>query len=152
MLTQKRLREISVSHDLDYGGYEYENAGDWQSILGENVAILDSDGAFEGVHGSLRDLGIDTVAPLVMAFEPSGIYANRDKQWPKSLPMPSWGGEFKLIHSGILLESERECICEGEESECEKCQGDGFYVSEGGNYAFYAFEETVDEDNEDSND
>lgn len=143
MLTTKRLEEISIGFDLDCGGYCFENIKDreWVELLGEHVCVLDSDDAIEYVLGSLGDLGIEQwFTTSILLFDPSGIYADVNKKWPDVLPFPEWNGSFKLVHSSILNEYDRECYCDNY-LDCARCE-DGYVLHEGGNYAIYQFEDS----------
>lgn len=119
-LTQKRLEEISISHDLDCGGYEYSAVGsEWQKILGEApyrhtlCATIEADIFGGEVMGSSRDFFGFNIYELrcpIIFFDPCGIYCNPDTTtWPNGLPDAD--GPYTLIIQGWLNEYESDCHC-----------------------------------------
>ena len=123
-LTQKRLEEISISHDLDCGGYEYTAVdSEWQKILDEEpyrhtlCATIDADVFGGEVMGSSRDFfgfNIHSLRCPIILFDPCGVYCNPDTtSWPKELPDDAGYGPYTLIIQGWLAEYDSDCHCHG---------------------------------------
>jgi len=146
----ERLSELSISHGLDLGGYEYEPVrNEWLIPLAEAgityVVEIDADTFGGEVLGSSREAfgqDVHSMELPVVLFTPSGVFAG-ERPWPHSLP-----GYYVSVTSGQLNEFDTDCICVGEDIEgtCNRCGGDQSIVHEGGDWALYKLVEPPDEE------
>lgn len=162
-LSAARLQEISTSHDLDLGGYEYVNVrDDWVPFLRSReigfVAEIDADVFAGEVMGSARDFfghNIHSMSLPIILFTPSGHFAG-NANWPEMLPGghdeffdDNYNGKYKLVDHGVLNEYEHDCICVGDPdsvsaARCHRCGGRGYLTHEGGDWALYDFVENIE--------
>lgn len=157
----ERLQELSNGYDLDGGGYSFGNTDHAELagcvVLDSGLDYLDS---YTGNDGRGQSLAF-------YAFRPCGVYGPvTPKEWPASIPYDG-DGRYVLQSSGMLAETEHECSnCGGlgyaedidgvENGEpCPRCggtdsgePGNGYVISEGGEWALYAFEEFETEEGE----
>ena len=153
--TKERLTELAVGYGLDGGGYEFENPTN-PTLLAIGCVIWESPDldyfcGFDAIgHGQAADL---------LAFAPRGIFGNA-AVFPLTLPGPWEDRTYHRIASGYLSENEHECNCYGVHDldeplgweftgnvndkpypKCERCNGDGYVLSEGGSWAIYECQE-----------
>lgn len=155
--TPERIEEINIGHDLDLGGYEYENVRDgWARIFAAagitGVLEIDADTFGGEVMGSSRDffgINIHSLNLPVVLFEP-GANIGRDVSWPETLPDEQTPGHhpdtYVLVNHGVLNEYEHDCICseepvDTERENCPRCEGTGYVEHVGGRWALYKWVE-----------
>jgi len=148
------IRQLNNGYDLDGGGYTFENPPEGLQGLG---CFIWDDPDPDCVPW-IRD-GVDywKYGLHVYAFAPQDGHF-RETEWPASYVEDEW--TRKLIAHGSLATTDRECHCHGKWVQdddpqkqkweftgnvkdspwpsCDRCDGDGYVVSQGGEWALYA--------------
>lgn len=178
MLTEERkkwLQEVSYGYGLDGGGYEFEYPDPRQfPVLLKAVpaALLWDDPdpdyvpwIYDASGSQFDHYGL--TCPIYV-FDPHVGFGGSEPEWPKRiccLDDPETD-HYRLVGTGRLAESERDCDCHGHwcvneddlwkaqwamgerDSEgnmhahpkCPRCEGDAYVTSHGGYWALYSME------------
>lgn len=148
------LKQLSIGYDLDGGGYEFEAAPD---ALGPCVAVwTDPDFDYLPIE---RPRGYYSLSLPMFALAPNSGHFRRH-EFPQSF-IDSDGDTYRLVSSGVLYGSDRDCHChgmadvsgawfytgnymDGADPNCERCDGTGYIDSAGGEWALYALADDED--------
>lgn len=154
MFSPERLTQLGYAYDLDCGGYEWENVTD--GPLASLACVVWDDPDLDHVIGYdaiPREHRHGSCALLALAPN-SGHWAAT--VWPERIPYDDECDRV-LVASGHLYETDHECMCHGRDNDgeweytgdasdaphpgCQRCDGDGYVTSDGGEWAFYVLEE-----------
>lgn len=142
----ERLEQLSAGYGLDLGGYGFELWPDVPELPGVvwEAPVFDDVPWVAGGHESCRAAGLYEYDAAVYVFSPG----QGEVLWPASFRRPvGWEacGDYRLLGSGRLSETDRECPCRqelgtgGGEPACRRCGGVGAVVSEAGAWALYGW-------------
>jgi hypothetical protein len=154
-MNNERLTQLSQSHGFDGGGYEYTNP-EWPELSDLGAAVWE-DPDFDYLMG-------DHPAPKYRGASLLWVFCAGpwDETFPATLPCGFDDMIQVLVATGYFNEYDRACDCHGKAHnptgaagdalpweftgntmdgpwpECVKCDGSGYYTSEGGCWAVYA--------------
>lgn len=150
VITDERIEELGNGYDLDAGGYAFERLED-DSPLHRLGTVLAFDGDWDYFPCVVDGREMLALSVPVTFWRPCGY----DTDWPETVPAP-WDGEvYRKAMTGTLHVTERECIwCGakgkvevkegGEFLECTRCEGIGYVMAEGGDFAVYGVVDASD--------
>lgn len=141
-MEKTRLESLTLGYSLDGGGYSFEEPE--VSALKALGAVIWSDPdpdyipwiIGEGCRGS----EYWALSSPVYVFAPNTGHFSRTV-WPSEYQ--EGDDIYTLVRQGVLTESDRECLCRADSKskpnpDCPDCDGDGYVISEGGEWALYA--------------
>lgn len=156
-MNDEAIKRANYGYDLDGGGYSFEEAP--PTLGGAVIVWTDPDLDYLGLSDVMPGRDFYGLSCPVFAFAPnSGHFRPYDFR----RTYKDGDDTYVRICHGDFTETDRECHCHGKwgpdgweatgdtsddpHPECERCEGDGYVVSPGGEWAIYALEEEDDGD------
>lgn len=144
-------KECTIGYGLDGGGYEFEV---FKGFWGDSVVCWDDPDFdyFPFPEAMPRHIKRHLFGVVVL-FHPTWGFGSEHK-FPLLIIRKN-GEKLRRISCGWLNETDRDCHCHGEfdrsgqweftgnvtdtpYADCERCNGDGYVISPGGQWAIYA--------------
>jgi hypothetical protein len=131
---QARLDELAYQHDMDCGGYSWENVD--PELLGIEGLVAWDDPDFDYLLGETPEATRGRSVVFYWAPGDCGV------TWPERYE----DGEdtWVLVDNGSFYDRDHECTCMhdgGPIPECNRCHGEGYLDCDAGDFGVYVMEE-----------